>query len=116
MSAAPSPGRASCDGSPCSPSRPPSPFSSPAAVRATSPTPSVELDVTTPRPQTTGLGLDAPPSPPPVARSPSTRRSSRSRPKAITAKAGKLAITLDNKGKIQHELVVLKTSAAAAMR
>jgi uncharacterized cupredoxin-like copper-binding protein len=34
-------------------------------------------------------------------------------PKAITAKAGKLALTLDNKGKTQHELVVLKTSAAA---
>jgi uncharacterized cupredoxin-like copper-binding protein len=35
-------------------------------------------------------------------------------PKAITAKAGKLAITLDNKGKTQHELVVLKTSASPA--
>jgi uncharacterized cupredoxin-like copper-binding protein len=34
-------------------------------------------------------------------------------PKAITAKAGKLALTLDNKGKTQHELVVLKTSVAA---
>lgn len=35
-------------------------------------------------------------------------------PVAITAKAGKVKITLDNKGKIPHELVVLKTSAAAA--
>ncbi len=33
-------------------------------------------------------------------------------PKAITAPAGKLEITLDNKGAIPHELVVLKTSAA----
>ncbi len=34
-------------------------------------------------------------------------------PTAITAKAGKLKLTLDNKGKIPHEIVVLKTSAAA---
>ena len=33
-------------------------------------------------------------------------------PKAITAPAGKLEITLDNKGAIPHEIVVLKTSAA----
>jgi uncharacterized cupredoxin-like copper-binding protein len=33
-------------------------------------------------------------------------------PKAITASAGKLTLTLDNKGKVPHELVVLKTSAA----
>jgi plastocyanin len=33
-------------------------------------------------------------------------------PKAITAKPGKLEITLDNKGKIPHELVVLKTDEA----
>jgi uncharacterized cupredoxin-like copper-binding protein len=33
-------------------------------------------------------------------------------PKAITAKPGKLEITLDNKGKIPHELVVLKTDDA----
>jgi uncharacterized cupredoxin-like copper-binding protein len=32
---------------------------------------------------------------------------------AVAAKAGKLTITLDNKGKMPHELVVLKTSAAA---
>jgi uncharacterized cupredoxin-like copper-binding protein len=30
-------------------------------------------------------------------------------PTQITADAGKLSITLDNKGKIEHELVVLKT-------
>jgi uncharacterized cupredoxin-like copper-binding protein len=35
-------------------------------------------------------------------------------PTTVTAKAGKLTITLDNKGKIPHELVVLKTGAAAA--
>jgi uncharacterized cupredoxin-like copper-binding protein len=35
-------------------------------------------------------------------------------PTAITAKAGKLKITLDNKGKIQHELVVLKSGADPA--
>jgi uncharacterized cupredoxin-like copper-binding protein len=34
-------------------------------------------------------------------------------PMAVTAKAGKLTITLDNKGMIPHELVVLKTGAAA---
>jgi len=34
-------------------------------------------------------------------------------PMAITAKAGKLTLTLDNKGKIPHEIVVLRTSAAA---
>ncbi len=34
-------------------------------------------------------------------------------PEAITAKPGKLEITLDNKGKIPHELVVLKTEEAA---
>jgi plastocyanin len=33
-------------------------------------------------------------------------------PKAMTAGAGKLAITLDNKGKVPHELVVLKSDAA----
>ena len=33
-------------------------------------------------------------------------------PKAISADAGELAITLDNKGKVPHELVVLKTDAA----
>jgi uncharacterized cupredoxin-like copper-binding protein len=33
-------------------------------------------------------------------------------PKALTAKPGKLEITLDNKGKAPHELVVLKTDAA----
>ena len=32
---------------------------------------------------------------------------------AITAQAGKLKLTLDNKGKIPHEIVVLKSSAAA---
>jgi len=32
-------------------------------------------------------------------------------PKVITAKAGKVEITLDNKGAIPHELVVLKTPA-----
>jgi plastocyanin len=32
-------------------------------------------------------------------------------PKAITAKAGKVEITLDNKGAIPHELVMLKTPA-----
>jgi uncharacterized cupredoxin-like copper-binding protein len=34
-------------------------------------------------------------------------------PMAVTAKAGKLKVTLDNKGKIPHELVVLKTGGAA---
>lgn len=34
-------------------------------------------------------------------------------PKTITAKAGKLKVTLVNKGKIPHELVVLKSAAAA---
>ena len=34
-------------------------------------------------------------------------------PTAITAKAGKLKITLDNQGKIPHELVVLKSDQAA---
>jgi plastocyanin len=34
-------------------------------------------------------------------------------PAAITADAGKLSITLDNKGKVPHELVVLKTDDAA---
>lgn len=33
-------------------------------------------------------------------------------PATITAKPGKLEITLDNKGKIPHELVVLKTDEA----
>ncbi len=33
-------------------------------------------------------------------------------PKAITAKAGKVKFTLVNKGKIVHELIVLKTKAA----
>jgi uncharacterized cupredoxin-like copper-binding protein len=33
-------------------------------------------------------------------------------PIAITAKSGKLSITLDNKGKVPHELVVLKTDDA----
>jgi uncharacterized cupredoxin-like copper-binding protein len=33
-------------------------------------------------------------------------------PEAITAKPGKLEIKLDNKGKIPHELVVLKTDEA----
>ena len=33
-------------------------------------------------------------------------------PETITAKPGKLEITLDNKGKIPHELVVLKTDEA----
>ncbi len=34
-------------------------------------------------------------------------------PMAIKAKAGKLKITLENKGKIPHELVLLKTASAA---
>ena len=34
-------------------------------------------------------------------------------PMAITAKAGALKITLDNKGKVPHELVVLKSGQAA---
>ena len=33
-------------------------------------------------------------------------------PEALSAKPGKLEITLDNKGKIPHELVVLKTDEA----
>ena len=33
-------------------------------------------------------------------------------PAALSAKAGKVKITLDNKGAIPHELIVLKTSAA----
>ncbi len=33
-------------------------------------------------------------------------------PATINAAAGKVAITLDNKGSVPHELVVLKTSAA----
>lgn len=35
-------------------------------------------------------------------------------PTAITAKAGKLKLTLQNKGAIQHELVLLKSDAAPA--
>jgi uncharacterized cupredoxin-like copper-binding protein len=35
-------------------------------------------------------------------------------PTAITAKSGKLKITLDNQGKLPHELVVLRTDQAAA--
>ncbi len=35
-------------------------------------------------------------------------------PAAVTAKPGKLSFTLDNKGKIPHELIVLKTSADPA--
>ena len=34
-------------------------------------------------------------------------------PSAITADAGKLSITLDNTGKVPHEIVVLKTDEAA---
>lgn len=33
-------------------------------------------------------------------------------PKTLAAKAGKLRVTLDNQGKIVHELILLKTSAA----
>ncbi|MGI8623769.1 MAG: plastocyanin/azurin family copper-binding protein, partial [Solirubrobacteraceae bacterium] len=33
-------------------------------------------------------------------------------PSAIAAKAGKLHLTLENKGAMAHELIVLKTSAA----
>jgi uncharacterized cupredoxin-like copper-binding protein len=36
-------------------------------------------------------------------------------PMAVNAKAGRLTITLDNKGKIPHELVVLKTGAAPGL-